>query len=115
MADLPELTREELVRYSRHLVLPEFGPLGQRKLKNAGVLLVGTGGRGSPLGLYLAAAGVGRLGLVDFDVVDESNLQRQVIHGTSSVGKSKLESARERIAEINPYVQVDEYKFPLTS
>ncbi len=110
-----ELTREEYERYNRHLILPEVGVEGQKKLKSASVLLVGTGGLGSPLALYLAAAGVGRLGLVDFDVVDASNLQRQVIHGTSDVGRSKLESARDRIAEINPNVEVDLYETRLTS
>ncbi len=110
-----ELTREEFERYNRHLILPEVGVEGQKKLKSASVLLVGTGGLGSPLALYLAAAGVGRLGLVDFDVVDASNLQRQVIHGTSDVGRSKLESARDRISEINPNVEVDLYETRLTS
>ena len=110
-----ELSHAEIRRYSRHLIVPEVGLEGQKKLKASSVLLIGAGGLGAPMAMYLAAAGVGRIGIVDFDVVDESNLQRQVIHGTSSVGKSKLESARERIAEINPYVQVDEYKFPLTS
>src|SRR5918998_6970677 len=92
-----ELTNDEIRRYSRHLIMPEVGPAGQRKLKQASVLLIGTGGLGSPLGLYLAAAGIGHLGLVDFDVVDESNLQRQIIHGTSTIGKPKIESARARI------------------
>ena len=110
-----ELSHAEIRRYSRHLIVPEVGLEGQKKLKASSVLLIGAGGLGAPMAMYLAAAGVGRIGIVDFDVVDESNLQRQVIHGTSSVGKSKLESARERIAEINPYVQVDEYKIPLTS
>jgi sulfur-carrier protein adenylyltransferase/sulfurtransferase len=110
-----ELSHAEIRRYSRHLIVPEVGLEGQKKLKASSVLLIGVGGLGAPLALYLAAAGVGRIGIVDFDVVDESNLQRQVIHGTSSVGMSKLESAKARIADINPYVQVDEYKFPLTS
>ncbi|MDQ7039476.1 MAG: molybdopterin-synthase adenylyltransferase MoeB [Rhodothermus sp.] len=109
------LTPEELRRYSRHLILPEVGLEGQKKLKAASVLLVGAGGLGSPLALYLAAAGVGRLGLVDFDVVDETNLQRQVLHGTKDVGRPKLESARDRILDINPYVQVDLYETRLTS
>ncbi len=109
------LSHEEIRRYSRHLIVPEVGMEGQKKLKRSSVLLIGAGGLGSPLGLYLAAAGVGRIGIVDFDVVDESNLQRQVIHGTSSVGRSKLESAKERILDINPNVQVDSYEFPLTS
>jgi adenylyltransferase/sulfurtransferase len=110
-----ELSHAEVRRYSRHLIVPEVGLEGQKKLKASSVLLIGAGGLGAPMAMYLAAAGVGRIGIVDFDVVDESNLQRQVIHGTGSLGKSKLESARERIADINPYVQVDEYKFPLTS
>src|SRR5262249_38797425 len=110
-----ELTREEIRRYSRHLILPEVGLEGQRKLKMSGVLLIGAGGLGSPLALYLAAAGVGRIGLVDFDLVDESNLQRQVIHSTSAVGTLKILSAKARILEINPNVQVDSYEFPLSS
>ncbi|SHK77853.1 molybdopterin-synthase adenylyltransferase MoeB [Rhodothermus profundi] len=109
------LTPEELRRYNRHLILPEVGLEGQKKLKAASVLLVGAGGLGSPLALYLAAAGVGRLGLVDFDVVDETNLQRQVLHGTKDVGRPKLESARDRILDINPHVQVDLYETRLTS
>jgi len=109
------LTPEELRRYNRHLILPEIGLEGQKKLKAASVLLVGAGGLGSPLALYLAAAGVGRLGLVDFDVVDETNLQRQVLHGTKDVGRPKLESARDRILDINPHVQVDLYETRLTS
>jgi adenylyltransferase/sulfurtransferase len=114
-ANVEELSHAEIRRYSRHLIVPEVGLEGQKRLKASSVLLIGAGGLGAPMAMYLAAAGVGRIGIVDFDVVDESNLQRQVIHGTSSVGKSKLESARERIAEINPYVQVDEYKVALTS
>lgn len=110
-----ELSKEEIARYSRHLILPEVGMEGQKKLKAASILLVGTGGLGSPLGLYLAAAGIGRLGLVDFDVVDESNLQRQIIHGTKDVGRLKVESARESILDINPHVQVDVYNTALTS
>src|SRR4051812_27416057 len=112
---LPALTREELVRYSRHLILPDVGLEGQRRIKAARVLLVGAGGLGSPAALYLAAAGVGTLGLVDFDVVDVTNLQRQVLHGTSAVGRSKLESARERIADLNPYVSVETHETRLTS
>ena len=104
---LPELTREELLRYSRHLMLPEVGLEGQRRLKGSSVLIVGAGGLGSPLALYLAAAGVGRIGLVDFDQVDETNLQRQILHGTSSVGRSKLESARARLADLNPLIRLD--------
>src|SRR5918992_1181187 len=94
-----ELTNDEIRRYSRHLIMPEVGPAGQRKLKQASVLLIGTGGLGSPTALYLAAAGVGRIGLVDFDVVDESNLQRQIIHGTSTLGMPKIDSAKARIAD----------------
>src|SRR5260370_23817894 len=100
-----ELTVDEVKRYSRHLIIPEVGMAGQKRLKNAKVLGVGAGGLGSPALLYLAAAGVGTLGIVDFDTVDESNLQRQIIHGVSDVGKSKAESAKESIAEINPYVK----------
>jgi adenylyltransferase/sulfurtransferase len=106
---------EEMNRYSRHMIIPEFGVEGQRRLKEASVLLVGTGGLGSPLALYLAAAGVGRLGLVDFDVVDYTNLQRQIIHTTHDVGRSKLESAREKIAAVNPFVTVDTHETRLTS
>ncbi|MFW5943516.1 MAG: molybdopterin-synthase adenylyltransferase MoeB, partial [Chloroflexota bacterium] len=109
------LNNEEVQRYSRHLIMPEVGMEGQRKLKAASVLLIGAGGLGSPLAMYLAAAGVGRIGLVDYDVVDYTNLQRQVIHGTSDVGRPKLESAKERIQDINPHVQVDTYAVPLTS
>jgi sulfur-carrier protein adenylyltransferase/sulfurtransferase len=111
--ELPELSREEIARYSRHLIMPEVGMEGQRRLKAASVLLIGTGGLGSPLGLYLAAAGIGRLGLVDFDVVDQSNLQRQIIHGTKDVGRLKLHSAKDRLADINPHVQVDTYETAL--
>ncbi len=101
-----ELTKEEVARYSRHLIIPDVGVTGQKRLKNAKVLVIGAGGLGSPALLYLAAAGVGSLGIVDFDVVDESNLQRQVIHGQSDVGKLKAASAQESIAEINPLVRV---------
>ncbi len=101
-----ELTVDEVQRYSRHLIIPDVGMDGQKRLKNAKVLVVGAGGLGSPTLLYLAAAGVGTLGIIDFDVVDESNLQRQVIHGQSDLGKPKAESARESIEEINPYVKV---------
>lgn len=113
--DQIQLTKEEVERYSRHLILPEVGLDGQKRLKAASVLCVGTGGLGSPLLLYLAAAGIGRIGIVDFDIVDHSNLQRQVIHGTSWVGKPKIESARNRILEINPHCQVDLYKTQLSS
>jgi len=109
------LTPEEIRRYSRHLILPEVGMDGQVKLKQAKVLLVGTGGLGAPMALYLAAAGVGTLGLIDFDVVDESNLQRQVIHGTSDVGRKKIESAEASIKEINPNVRVVKHETALTS
>jgi molybdopterin/thiamine biosynthesis adenylyltransferase/rhodanese-related sulfurtransferase len=112
---LPQLTAAEIRRYSRHLIMPEVTIEGQRKLKAASVLLVGAGGLGSPLALYLAAAGVGRLGLVDFDVVDLSNLQRQVLHGTPDIGRTKLESARDRIAHVNPNVRVDAHETRLTS
>lgn len=110
-----QLTKEEYERYSRHLILPEVGLEGQKRLKAASVLCIGTGGLGSPLLLYLAAAGIGRIGIVDFDIVDSSNLQRQVIHGTSWVGKPKIQSAKTRILEINPYCQVDLYETRLTS
>jgi len=103
---MAQLTREEILRYSRHLIMPEVGIQGQQKLKDASILLIGAGGLGSPLGLYLAAAGVGRLGLVDFDTVDFTNLQRQIIHRTEDVGRLKVESAEERIKGINPEVQV---------
>jgi molybdopterin/thiamine biosynthesis adenylyltransferase/rhodanese-related sulfurtransferase len=109
------LSNEEVLRYSRHLIMPEVGMEGQEKLKSARVLCIGTGGLGSPLALYLAAAGVGTLGLVDFDVVDFSNLQRQVIHFTSDVGRSKLQSAKEKIAAINPFVSVKAFETRLTS
>lgn len=106
---LPSLSQDEVLRYSRHLLIPEVGLEGQRRLKSASVLLIGTGGLGSPLALYLAAAGIGRVGLVDYDVVDASNLQRQVIHDTSRVGQLKVESARQRMLDLNPSIQVDAY------
>ena len=112
---LPTLEQEEVARYSRHLILPEVGLEGQRKLKAASVLCIGAGGLGSPALLYLAAAGIGRIGIVDFDVVDLSNLQRQVVHGTSDIGRTKLESARDSVQAINPHVQVDLYETALTS
>lgn len=112
---LPGLTRDEILRYSRHLLIPEVGLEGQRKLKGASALVIGTGGLGSPVSLYLAAAGVGRIGLVDYDVVDSSNLQRQVIHGSSSVGKLKVESARARLQDLNPEIEVEVYNEPFTS
>ncbi|WP_035989251.1 molybdopterin-synthase adenylyltransferase MoeB [Leptolyngbya sp. KIOST-1] len=110
-----QLTKEEYERYSRHIILPEVGLDGQKKLKAASVLCVGTGGLGSPLLLYLAAAGIGRIGIVDFDVVDQSNLHRQVIHSESWVGKPKIESAKSRILEINPHCQVDLYETRLSA
>jgi len=110
-----QLSKDDYERYSRHLILPEVGLDGQKRLKAASVLCVGTGGLGSPLLLYLAAAGIGRIGIVDFDVVDTSNLQRQVIHGTSWVGKPKIQSAKDRILEINPYCQVDLYEARLSA
>jgi sulfur-carrier protein adenylyltransferase/sulfurtransferase len=109
------LSNEEILRYSRHLIMPEVGMEGQQKLKAARVLCVGAGGLGSPLALYLAAAGVGTLGIVDFDVVDFTNLQRQIIHGTSDVGRKKLDSAEETLREINPYVEVRKFETKLTS
>jgi adenylyltransferase/sulfurtransferase len=112
---LPELSRDEILRYSRHLLIPEVGLEGQRKLKNSSALIIGTGGLGSPVSLYLAAAGIGRIGLVDYDVVDSSNLQRQVIHGTSTVGKLKVESARAKLLDLNPEIQIDVYNEPYTS
>jgi sulfur-carrier protein adenylyltransferase/sulfurtransferase len=109
------LSNDEILRYSRHLIMPEVGMEGQLKLKQAKVLLVGTGGLGAPLGLYLSAAGIGRIGVVDFDVVDFTNLQRQVIHGTKDVGRPKIDSAADRMHDINPNVQIDKYEVALTS
>lgn len=109
------LSKEEILRYSRHLIIPEVGMDGQLKLKQAKVLLIGAGGLGAPLGLYLAAAGVGRIGMVDFDTVDFTNLQRQVIHGTKDVGRKKLDSAAESMLDINPHVQIDRHETALTS
>jgi len=113
--ELPELTQDDLSRYSRHLILPEVGVEGQRKLKAARVLCVGTGGLGSPLALYLAAAGVGTLGLVDFDVVDASNLQRQIIHSTADIGRKKLDSAEEKLKALNPELNVQKHDTLLSS
>ena len=110
-----ELSGEEIRRYGRHLIMPEVGMDGQKKLKAASVLLIGAGGLGSPLGLYLAAAGVGRIGIVDFDVVDYSNLQRQVLYSTKDVGRPKLASAKERLEGINPFVKVETYEMHLSS
>ena len=115
MSTEPTLSKDEILRYSRHLIMPEVGVDGQLKLKKASVLLVGTGGLGAPTALYLAAAGIGRIGLVDFDVVDYTNLQRQVIHGTKDVGKPKIDSAIESMRDINPYVQLDRHEVALTS
>jgi len=111
----PDLSTDELQRYSRHLTLPEFGREGQEKLKAASVLLVGAGGLGSPAATYLAAAGVGKIGLVDFDRVEASNLQRQILYGTSDVGRPKLEAARERLTDLNPHVEVETHDVRLTS
>jgi molybdopterin/thiamine biosynthesis adenylyltransferase/rhodanese-related sulfurtransferase/molybdopterin converting factor small subunit len=108
------LSKEEILRYSRHLIMPEVGMEGQLKLKNAKIALIGTGGLGAPLGMYLAAAGIGRIGLVDFDVVDFTNLQRQVIHGTKDVGRKKLDSAADTMLDINPYVEIDRHETALT-
>ena len=113
--ELPELTQDDLTRYSRHLILPEVGVEGQRKLKAARVLCVGTGGLGSPLALYLAAAGVGTLGLVDFDVVDASNLQRQIIHSTADIGRKKLDSAEEKLKALNPALNVIKHETMMSS
>ncbi|MBV9925840.1 MAG: molybdopterin-synthase adenylyltransferase MoeB [Acidobacteria bacterium] len=112
---LPTLSNDEIARYSRHLIMPEVGMEGQRKLKAARVLMIGTGGLGAPTGMYLAAAGVGTLGVVDFDVVDASNLQRQIVHGTKDVGRPKIESARDRLSDINPHVKIEAYETRLTS
>src|SRR5271165_2098287 len=112
---LPELTTDDLSRYSRHLILPEVGMEGQQKLKAARVLCVGTGGLGSPLALYLAAAGIGTLGLVDFDIVDASNLQRQIIHSTKDIGRKKLDSAEEKLTALNPSVDVVKHETMLSS
>jgi sulfur-carrier protein adenylyltransferase/sulfurtransferase len=109
------LSNEEIARYSRHLILPEVGMEGQLKLKNAKVALIGAGGLGAPLGLYLAAAGIGRIGLVDFDVVDASNLQRQIIHGTKDIGRKKLDSAADSMLDINPNLHIDKFDTGLTS
>jgi sulfur-carrier protein adenylyltransferase/sulfurtransferase len=112
---LPELSNDEIKRYSRHLIMPEVGVDGQRRLKAGSVLCIGAGGLGSPAAMYLAAAGVGRIGIVDFDVVDFSNLQRQIIHGTPDVGRPKLASAKDRLLALNPHIQVDTYEEALSS
>ena len=110
-----DLSAEEIKRYSRHLIMPEVGVDGQKKLKAGSVLCIGAGGLGSPAAMYLAAAGVGRIGMVDFDVVDFSNLQRQLLHGTSSVGRSKLDSARDRLRDLNPHIEIDTYETTVSS
>jgi len=115
MDELPQLTQDEIKRYSRHLIMPEVGMDGQRRIKAGSVLCIGAGGLGSPAAMYLAAAGIGRIGMVDFDVVDFSNLQRQLLHGTKDVGTSKNESARRRIEDLNPHVHVETYETLLTS
>src|SRR5580704_13751019 len=115
VAEEVSLSKDEILRYSRHLIMPEVGMEGQLKLKKASVLLVGAGGLGAPLGMYLAAAGIGRIGLVDFDVVDFTNLQRQVIHGTKDVGRKKLDSAFETMSDINPFVKLERHETALSS
>src|SRR3954467_15422360 len=112
---LPTLTPDEIKRYSRHLIMPEVGMDGQRRLKAGSVLCIGAGGLGSPAAMYLAAAGVGRIGMVDFDVVDFSNLQRQLLHGTSDGGRSKLESAKDRLRDLNPHIAIDTYETTVSS
>ncbi len=112
---LPPLSTAEKTRYARHIILPQVGVEGQQKLKAASVLIVGTGGLGSPIAMYLAAAGVGRLGLVDYDVVDATNLQRQIVHGESTVGVPKVESAAARLQDLNPYITIETHATPLTS
>src|ERR671918_782727 len=111
----PDLTADEIKRYSRHLIMPEVGVEGQKKLKAGSVLCIGAGGLGSPAAMYLAAAGIGTIGIVDFDVVDYSNLQRQLLHTTPGVGRSKNESAKSRLSDLNPHVQVDTYETMLSS
>src|SRR5262252_9195850 len=113
--ELPNLSPDEIKRYSRHLIMPEVGMDGQRRLKAGSVLCIGAGGLGSPAAMYLAAAGIGRIGIVDFDVVDYSNLQRQLLHGTPDVGRSKLVSAKDRLQALNPHVQIDTYETLLSS
>src|SRR5712692_10790466 len=114
-SELPTLTNDEFKRYSRHLIMPEVGVEGQRKLKAARVLCIGAGGLGSPVAMYLAAAGVGTLGIVDFDVVDFSNLQRQILHGTPDVGRSKLASAKDRLTALNPEIEIRTHEVALSS
>src|SRR5271163_4062800 len=109
------LSKEEVMRYSRHLIMPEVGMEGQLKIKAAKVLCIGTGGLGAPLGLYLAAAGVGRIGLVDFDTVDSTNLQRQILFGTKDVGRPKIAAASDRLRDLNPDIQIDTFETHLSS
>jgi len=115
MSELPPLTKKQIMQYSRHILLPEIGATGQQKLRAASVLIIGIGGLGSPVSLYLAAAGIGKLGIVDYDVVDYSNLQRQILHGHHSIGRLKVDSARERLHDINPEVEIITYPEPFTS
>src|SRR3974390_2440645 len=115
MIEPVQLSKDEILRYSRHLIMPEVGMEGQLKLRQAKVLCVGAGGLGAPLGLYLAAAGVGRVGVVDFDAVDYTNLQRQVLFGTSDVGRPKIAAAAERLRNLNPEIQIDTFETRLTS
>src|ERR1039457_223565 len=115
MTEPVQLSKDEILRYSRHLIMPEVGMEGQLKLKQARVLCIGAGGLGSPLALYLGAAGVGKIGIVDFDVVDFTNLQRQIIHRTSDVGRTKLDSARDTLLEINPNIEVESFPTRLSS
>src|SRR5436190_18600044 len=115
MGQVTQLNSEQVNRYKRHLILPEVGMEGQKKLLNARVLCIGAGGLGSPIALYLAAGGVGTIGLVDFDAVDLSNLQRQILHGTKDVGRSKLESARDRLSDLNPKLDVELHETRFTS
>ena len=109
------LSQEEVLRYSRHLLIPQVGLTGQEKLKKASVLIVGAGGLGSPISLYLTAAGIGKIGLVDYDVVDESNLQRQVIHSTLTVGEPKVDSARQYLENLNPFIEIETFNEAITS
>ena len=109
MAENPHLSRDELKRYARHISLPSFGVEGQKKLRESSVLCIGAGGLGSPCTMYLAAAGIGKLGIIDMDVVDESNIQRQILHGSNDIGAKKIDSAKETLQEINPYVNLELY------
>ena len=109
MAENPHLSKDELKRYARHISLPSFGVEGQKKLRESSVLCIGAGGLGSPCTMYLAAAGIGKLGIIDMDVVDESNIQRQILHGSNDIGAKKIDSAKETLQEINPYVKLELY------